>query len=72
MVTLLTVTMGYLSYSRRKAARTIITGVMDEAVIAGKIPAHRLGRIELVNQGPEGPVDFVFPEHGQLTRWLPG
>jgi hypothetical protein len=73
VVTLLTVTMGYLSYSRRKAARTIITGVMDEAVIAGKILAHRLGRIELVNHGTKKDLsDFVFPEHGQLTPMAAG
>lgn len=70
---LLTVTMAHLSYSRRKQARLIITGVMDEAVIAGKIAAHRLGGIELANRGTKKDLsDFVFPAHGQLAQMAEG
>jgi integrase len=65
---LLTKTMAHLSHSRRKMARLIITGVLDEAVIAGKIPGHRINGIELANGGSEKDLsDFVFPTHGQLT-----
>ena len=39
---LLTQTMAHLSYSRRKVARQIITDVLDEAVIAGRISSHRI------------------------------
>jgi integrase len=65
---LLTRTMAHLSHSRRKMARLIITGVLDEAVIAGKIPGHRINGIELTNGGSKKDLsDFVFPTHGQLT-----
>lgn len=70
---LLTVTMAHLSYSRRKSARLIITGVMAEAVTAGKIAAHRLGGIDLANHGTKKDLsDFVFPVHGQLARMAAG
>ena len=65
---LLTQTMAHLSYSRRKVARQIITDVLDEAVIAGRISSHRIKGIELVNGGRMKDLsDFVFPAHGQLT-----
>jgi integrase len=70
---LLTKTMAHLSYSRRKMARLIITGVLDEAVIAGKISSHRLNGIELVNEGSKNDhSDFVFPAHSQLAEMAAG
>ena len=70
---LLTQTMAHLSYSRRKVARQIITDVLDEAVIAGRISSHRIKGIELVNGGRKKDLsDFVFPAHGQLTQLAEG
>jgi hypothetical protein len=54
-------------------ARLIILGVLDEAVIAGKIPGHRIKGIELTNGGSKKDLsDFVFPAHGQLTELAAG
>ena len=70
---LLTQTMAHLSHSRRKMARQIITDVLDEAVIAGRISSHRIKGIELVNGGRTKDLsDFVFPAHGQLTQLAEG
>ena len=70
---LLTKTMAHLSYSRRKMARLIILGVLDEAVIAGKLPGHRIKGIELINGGSKKDLsDFIFPAHGQLTELAAG
>ena len=70
---LLTKTMAHLSYSRRKMARLIIADVLDEAVIAGKIPGHSIKGIELTNGGRKKDLsDFVFPTHGQLTQLAAG
>lgn len=64
---LLTVTMKDRSISVRRNVRMIIVGTCDEAVKAGKIREHRLGGIELADDGPKSDrTDFVFPEHGQV------
>ena len=65
--------MAHLSYSRRKVARQIITDVLDDAVIAGRISSHRIKGIELVNGGRKKDLsDFVFPAHNQLTQLADG
>ena len=69
---LLTVRLGQRSGSQRRVARALITGVLDEAVIAGKIPAHRCGSIVLAYGGSAPPEDFVFPAHGQLEAVAAG
>jgi integrase len=54
--------------SRRKIARALITGVLDEAVRAGKITMHRCGGIAVAgNAGNGDHDDFVFPSHAQLV-----
>jgi integrase len=70
---LLTVRLGEGSNSRRKIARALITGVLDEAVLAGKITTHRCGRIVLPDNGTAGNHDdFVFPTHAQLVMLANG
>jgi integrase len=67
VIDLLSVRMGKLSISRRKLARALITGVLDEAVRAGKITSHRCGDIKLAdNRQSAERKDFVFPSHEQL------
>jgi integrase len=69
---LLTVAMKDMSVSVRRIARMIITGTCDEAVKAGKIREHRLGEIELADNGPKHDrTDFVFPAHAQV-RFVAG
>jgi integrase len=69
VIDLLTVRLGAGSNSRRKIARAPITGVLDEAVVAGKITMHRCGGIVLPDNGSDGNhSDFVFPIHMQLDR----
>jgi integrase len=64
---LLTVAMRDFSVSVRRIARMIITGTCDEAVKAGKIREHRLGDIELADNGAKHDrTDFVFPAHSQV------
>jgi hypothetical protein len=64
---LLTETMGGLSISPRRQACMIIEGTLDEAVKAGKIRGHRIGRIELADNGTKHDrTDFVFPAHAQV------
>jgi integrase len=64
---LLTVVMKDMSISVRRNARMIITGTCDEAVKAGKIREHRLGGIELADNGAKHDrTDFVFPSHAQV------
>ncbi len=70
---LLTVRLGAGSNSRRKIARALITGVLDEGVRAGKITMHRCGGIVLPDNGTAGDHgDFVFPSHGQLLALAGG
>jgi integrase len=61
--------LGALSASRRSIGRLIVTSVLDEAVRAGKIPAHRCGGLSI---GARGPVnshdDFVFPTYAQVAQ----
>lgn len=60
--------MGHLSITRRRQARTIITGTVDEAVKAGKLAKHNLHGIDVKDEGPKnGRADFVFPSHQQVT-----
>lgn len=60
--------MGHLSITRRRQARTIITGTIDEAVNAGKLAKHNLHKIDLADNGPASErSDFVFPSHEQVS-----
>lgn len=65
-------TLGKLSASKRRAARRIITGTLDEAVKAGKISGHRCDGIELGARTEEAREfsrgDFVFPSHDQVAQ----
>jgi hypothetical protein len=64
---LLTETIGDLSICPRRQARMIIEGTLDEAVKAGKIREHRIGGIELADNGTRHDrTDFVFPAHAQV------
>jgi integrase len=66
---LLNVTMAGLSMSSRTRAYSVITGVLDEAVAAGRLPQHRLGGIRLAPSPHQPPrKDFVFPDHHQLEN----
>lgn len=68
VIDLLTVRLGVGSNSRRKNARALITGVLDEAVRAGKITFHRCDGIVLSDNGTNGDHDdFIFPTHPQLV-----
>jgi integrase len=70
---LLTVRLGEGSNSRRKIARALITGVLDEGVRAGKITMHRCDGIVLPDNGTVGNHgDFVFPSHAQLAALAGG
>jgi integrase len=62
--------LGTLSISPRRAARMIITGTLDEAVRAGKLPRHRCADIELPGRSAptNGHDAFVFPSHGQVAQ----
>lgn len=64
---LVNVTMLNKSRQRREIARLIITGTLDEAVNAGRLPRHRCSGIKLA-PGVHSPDrdDFVFPSHSQL------
>ncbi len=73
VIDLLTIRLGEGSNSRRKIARALITGVLDEAVTAGKITMHRCGGITLPDSGGNGNHDdFVFPSHVQLLMLANG
>ena len=66
---LLTVTMAGLSVSPRRQARMVIEGTLDEAVKAGKLREHRVGGIELPDNGTKHDrTDFVFPSHAAGIR----
>src|SRR5487761_106055 len=70
---LLTIRLGDGSNSRRKIARALITGVLDEGVRAGKITMHRCDGITLSDNGGNGNHDdFVFPTHAQLHMLADG
>jgi hypothetical protein len=43
--------MGHLRITRRRQARTIITGTVDEAVRAGKLTKHNLSDIDIKDTG---------------------
>jgi integrase len=61
--------MGHLSITKRRQARTIITGTLDEAVRAGKLAKHNLHGIELKDNGRAAErSDFVFPSHEQVGQ----
>jgi integrase len=73
VIDLLTIRLGEGSNARRKIARALITGVLDEAVRAGKITMHRCGGITLPDNGGNGNHDdFVFPTHAQLLMLANG
>jgi integrase len=66
---LLAVDMVGLSVARRKAARRLITGVLGEAVTAGKIARHRTDGLKIGHNGAGNPrEDFVFPAHAQIGQ----
>lgn len=70
---LLVVRMAGTSYTFRKTARLIITGVLDEAVRAGRLPSHRCAGIEVANHGRVNDhSDFVFPTHAQMEKLAAG
>ena len=59
---------GHLSITRRRQARTVITGTLDEAVKAGKLARHNLHDIDVKDEGPKnGRADFVFPSYQQIA-----
>jgi integrase len=61
--------MAHLSITRRRQARTIITGTIDEAVRAGKLAKHNLHSMELKDNGRATErSDFVFPAHEQIKQ----
>jgi hypothetical protein len=73
VIDLLTIRLGEGSNSRRKIARALITGVLDEAVTAGKITIHRCGGIALPDSGGSGNHDdFVYVSHAQLLMLANG
>ena len=73
VIDLLTIRLGEGSNSRRKIARALITGVLDEGVRAGKITMHRCDGITLSDNGGNGVhSDFVFPSHAQLVTLAEG
>jgi len=60
--------MGHLSITKRRQARTIITGTVQEAVNSGKLAKHNLHGIEIRDNGRVAErADFVFPSHGQVS-----
>jgi integrase len=62
-------TLGGMSISRRRAARRIVIGTLDEAVKAGKIARHRCADIELADHSPRNGHDgFIFPSHAQVAQ----
>ena len=67
---LLNVTMHDLSIAMRTRVRLIITAVLDEAVSAGKIAAHRCGGIALNGSGQDRevtPREFTYPSQAQTA-----
>jgi integrase len=65
---LLVADMGHLSVTKRRQARNIITGTIQEAVLAGKLGRHNLHEIEIRDNGRAAPrSDFVFPSHAQVS-----
>jgi integrase len=61
--------MGHLSITRRRQARTIITGTLDEAVKAGKLTKHNLSDIDIKDTGRATERrDFVFPAYEQIRH----
>ena len=66
---LLAADMAHLSVARRKAARRLVTGVLGEAVTAGKITRHRAGGLKIGHNGNgHARKDFVFPAHAQIGQ----
>lgn len=73
VIDLLMIRLGGASSSRRRLARALITGVLDEGVRAGKITMHRCDGITLSgNDGNGNHDDFVFPTHTQLRALAGG
>ena len=73
VIDLLMIRLGGASSSRRRLARALITGVLDEGVRAGKITMHRCDGITLSgNDGNGNHDDFVFPTHAQLLALAGG
>jgi integrase len=66
VMNLLAVTMKHLSNAPRQQARYVVVGTIDEAVRAGKLGRHRLGGIELADNGRYSRKSFVFPTYEQV------
>jgi hypothetical protein len=62
--------MGHLSITRRRQARTIITGTIEEAVKAGKLAKHNLHGINVKDEGPKNGRKLSFPA-GTLSYLSP-
>ena len=62
-----------LSRQRREIARLVITGTLDEAVRAARLPRHHLDGIRLTSDnGAHGRSDFVFPPRSQIEALAAG
>jgi len=62
-----------LSRQRREVARLVITGTLDEAVRAARLPRHRLDGIRLIiNSRAPDRSDFVFPTRSQIETLAAG
>jgi integrase len=62
-----------LSRQRREIARLVITGTLDEAVRAARLPRHRLDGIRLTgdSRAPDRS-DFIFPPCSQIEALAAG
>lgn len=70
---LLNQSLAELSRQRREIARLVITGTLDEAVRAARLPRHRLDGIRLTSNGsaPDRS-DFIFPPRSQIEALAAG
>lgn len=57
-----------LSYGRRDVSRMVLTGILNEAVRAGRIEGHRLTGIKLVRASEANRAAFVFPAYDQVAE----
>ncbi len=70
---LLNQSLAELSRQRREIARLVITGTLDEAVRAARLPRHRLDGIRLTsNSRAHDRSDFIFPPRSQIEALAAG
>jgi integrase len=70
---LLNQSLAELSRQRREIARLVITGTLDEAVRAARLPRHRLDGIRLTsNSRAPDRSDFIFPSRSQIEALAAG